>query len=92
MEIEPGPGLGPEPDQPTGPDFTVSAFGLVSRTLSLWVRQLFPYMLIVGVTQLLFSLVQTTLLWVLFGVNAEYLTTYLANDPLNFVLNIQKKE
>ena len=86
--MELGPDLGPSPDEPVRQDFTVSAFGLTSRTLSLWIRQLFAYMIIVGVTQFLFQLVQSVLMWVLFGTNAEYLSTYLSTDPLTFAINI----
>ncbi|MHA1936491.1 MAG: hypothetical protein ACW97A_14570 [Candidatus Thorarchaeota archaeon] len=42
-------GLEPEPSQPPTQDFTVSATGIVSRTLSLWTRKIIQYIIIVGI-------------------------------------------
>ena len=87
MEIGPGPGFEAE-DQPRTMDFTVSAMGLVSRTFSLWVRQIIPYMIIAGITILVFQFVSFAILWIIWGDAASLLAIYVSTDPISFVMNI----
>jgi hypothetical protein len=86
MEIGPGPG--PEPEQPVTQNFTVSATGLVSRTLSLWFRKIIDYLVIVGVTILVWQLVSFGVLWLIWGDLAFDLVEYVAGDPLSFISSV----
>jgi hypothetical protein len=86
--MELGPGPGPEPEQPVTQNFTVSATGLVSRTLSLWFRKIIQYLLIVGVTILVWQFVCLGALWLIWGDLALALTDYIASDPLSFISSI----
>ena len=86
MEIGPGPG--PEPEQPVSQSLAVSATGLVSRTLSLWFRKIFHYLLIVGVTVLVWQFVSLGLLWLIWGDLALALSEYVAGDPLSFISSV----
>jgi hypothetical protein len=86
MEI--GPGSGPEPEQPVTQNFTVSATGLVSRTFSLWIRQIFAYLIIVGIVQLIYQIAIYAVLAVLWGTYADYVSMFMATDPISFVLSV----
>ena len=41
--------LGLDPSQPSAYDYTLSATGLVSRTISLWFGRIVQYIIIVGI-------------------------------------------
>ncbi|NHJ31226.1 MAG: hypothetical protein FK732_00045 [Asgard group archaeon] len=87
MEIGPGPG--PEPDQQAvTQNFTVSATGLVSRTFSLWIRQIFAYLIIVGIVYLIYQVATYVVILFVWGVNADFVSLYIATDPISFVLNV----
>lgn len=87
MEIGPGPG--PEPgQQAVTQNYTVGATGLVSRTFSLWIRQIFAYMIIVGIVQLIYQLAVYAVILLIWGANADFVSLYISSDPISFVLNV----
>ena len=76
-------GLEPEPSQPPTQDFTVSATGLVSRTLSLWTRKIIQYIIIVGVVGAGLAVVSYFMLLTLFGTIGT-----LGTDPVTYLFNL----
>ena len=86
MEIDSGPG-----PQPTGPDShgkELSFAGLVSQTFSLWSRKVFQYVIIVGITGLVLSLIEMVILYAMFGVYGILLIDYIGSSPLDAVFNL----
>ncbi len=88
MEIDSGPDI----EQPEAPryDYVVSATGLVSRTLSVWARNIFAFLVIIGVLAALFNVVQLVVLWILFQdlILAVDLMTYVGTDPFSFFFGL----
>lgn len=78
-------GLGHDPSQPPeiAQDFTVSATGLVSRTISLWTRKLVQYIIIVGIVGAGLTLISFVMLFELFGTIGV-----LGTDPISYVFSI----
>ena len=81
-------GLGLEPSPPPEQDFTVSALGLVTRTLKVWVRKLPSYILIVGLIGVTFSLLQLAVFYALYGTLAFDLLSYLGADIINTLMGL----
>lgn len=75
--------LGFDPSQPISQDYTLSATGIVSRTLSLWLRKIVQYIIIVGVISSVLLAVSYVLLAVFFGT-----TGVLGTDPITYVINL----
>jgi hypothetical protein len=69
--------------QPTAQDYTVSATGLVSRTLGLWSRRLIQYIIIVGIIGVVCTMSSLLLLFTLFGTIGV-----LQTDPFTYFFNI----
>ncbi|MFX0108051.1 MAG: hypothetical protein ACFE7R_07195 [Candidatus Hodarchaeota archaeon] len=86
MEIDSGPGL--EPSKPPTGDFVVGATGLVSRTLTVWSRNIVAYLIIFGVLNVIMIGLQFALLWMVFGADAFILMQYVASDPMSFILSV----
>ncbi|MHA1903740.1 MAG: hypothetical protein ACXADL_04985 [Candidatus Thorarchaeota archaeon] len=76
-------GLEPEPSQPPTQDFTVSATGLVSRTISLWTRKLFQYIIIVGIVGAGLAVVSFVVALTLFAAIGV-----LGTDPITYLFNL----
>ncbi len=51
-------GDGPSPEGPSGTDYSLSATGIVSRTLGLWTRKLLPYIIMMGGIMVIYSIVE----------------------------------
>jgi len=81
-------GLGLEPSAPPEQDFTVSALGLVTRTLKVWVRKLPSYILIVGLIGVTFSLLQLAVFYALYGTLAFDLLIYVGADIINTLMGL----
>jgi hypothetical protein len=75
--------LGHDASQPMAQDYTVSATGLVSRTISLWSRKLAQYIIIVGVINAAFVAIPFVLLLILFDIIGT-----LGIDPINYVISL----
>ena len=75
--------LGHDPSQPMAQNYTLSATGLVSRTISLWTRKLVQYIIIVGVLGAAFVAISFVLLFVLFDAIGV-----LGTDPLSYMLSL----
>ncbi len=86
MEIDDGLGL--EPSAPPEQDFMVSALGLVTRTLKVWVRKLPSYILIVGLIGVTFSLLQLAVFYALYGTLAFDLLIYVGADIINTLMGL----
>lgn len=76
-------GLEPEPSQPPTQDFTVSATGIVSRTLSLWIRKIIQYIIIVGIVGAGLAVASYLMVLTLFGAIGT-----LGTDPITYLLGL----
>ncbi len=85
-------GLGLEPSAPAEQDFTVSALDLVTRTLTVWVRKLPSYILIVGLLGAAFSLLQLAVFYALYGLLAFDLLIYVSSDIITTVMGFVTTE
>jgi hypothetical protein len=74
--------LGHDSSQPMGQNYTLSATGLVSRTLSLWSGRVVQYILIVGVISAACAAVSVALLFAIFG-----LVGTIGSDPFSYVIS-----
>ncbi len=75
--------FGRDTSQPIAQDYAVNATGLVSRTLSLWIRKLGQYIVIVGIVGAVGVAVSFALLFVFFGIVGVIVT-----DPIGYLLGI----
>ncbi len=77
--------LGYDPSQPQKPDqkYTLSAVGLVSRTIDLWIKKLVSYILIIGVVSAGLLVVSYVVLLTMFDI-----TGVIASDPFSFFLTV----
>ncbi len=65
--------------------YIVGSTGLITQTLSLWLRKISDYIIIVGIISVLFTIVKIGISLFIYGVN---LSNYMASDPLTFLLNV----
>jgi hypothetical protein len=88
MEIDAGPGI--DEQAPPEGDFVVSATGLVSRTLSVWGRNILTFVILFGVLSAIFTVVRFFVLWMIFGdpVSAQILMGYMGTDPFSFFIGL----
>ena len=88
MEIGTGPGID-EQEPPKG-DFVVSATGLVSRTLSVWGRNILTFIILFGILSAIFTVVRFFVLWMIFGDpgSAQLLMGYMGTDPFTFFVGL----
>jgi hypothetical protein len=86
--VELGPGPGPQPSDAADSEFTVSATGLVSRTLSLWIRKILQYTLLMGCLYVVYLLVQTVILVALYGSFGLTLTSSIGANPIGVLINL----
>lgn len=75
--------LGYDPSQPHVEDYTLSATGLVSKTLSLWLRKFVQYVVMVGLVNVVLTLISFVVLSTLFGIIG-----ILVTDPISYVFSI----
>ncbi|TFG29019.1 hypothetical protein EU527_16490 [Candidatus Thorarchaeota archaeon] len=85
MEIDSGPG--PYDSGPSKYSKELTVTGLVSETVRLWTRKLPQYVVIVGITGLLFSILQIAILLSLYGVGGLYLIDYIGTTPIDTIFN-----
>ncbi|MFW9869653.1 MAG: hypothetical protein ACFFEL_08510 [Candidatus Thorarchaeota archaeon] len=76
-------GLGVDASQPGVEDYTLSATGIVSQTLSLWARKLVQYIVIVGIASVAITLVSFILLLTIFG-----RIGVISEDPITYLFGI----
>ncbi|MFW9958572.1 MAG: glycerophosphoryl diester phosphodiesterase membrane domain-containing protein [Candidatus Odinarchaeota archaeon] len=75
--------LGKDSSQQSGQDYTVGATGVLSRTISVWIRQIGQYIIIFGIMTAAMNLISFLILIAVFdriGV--------LGTDPLSYFVNI----
>lgn len=75
--------LGYDQSQPIGHNYALSASELVTRTFTVWVRNLLQYIIIVGILSATFIGVSFVLLLVLFDILGT-----LGTDPLSFLISL----
>ncbi len=75
--------FGSDPSQPMAQNYAVSASGLVSRTLSLWIHKLGQYIIIVGLIGAVGAAVSFALLFAFFN-----LIGVLSADPINYLVGL----
>ncbi len=75
--------LGYDPSQPHIEDYTLSAFGLVSKTIGLWTGKFVQYVVIVGLVNVALTLISFVVLSTLFGIIGV-----LETDPISYVFSI----
>ncbi|MCK4568204.1 MAG: hypothetical protein KAU48_12940, partial [Candidatus Thorarchaeota archaeon] len=75
--------LGYDPSQRPVDDYSLSAFGLVSKTIGLWTSKFFQYVVIVGLVSVALTLLSFVTLSTLFGVIG-----FLGTDPISYVFSI----
>ncbi|MHA2221066.1 MAG: hypothetical protein ACXAAO_03295 [Candidatus Thorarchaeota archaeon] len=75
--------FGHDPSQQPGQGYTLNATGLVSRTFSLWTRNLIPYILIIGTVSAAVITMSVLLLYILSGTVGTMTT-----DPVSFLINL----
>lgn len=88
MEIDAGPGI--DEQAPPEGDFVVSATGLVSRTLSVWGRNILTFIILFGILSAIFTVVRFFALWMIFGDPslAQILMGYMGTDPFSFFIGL----
>jgi hypothetical protein len=86
LALEPSPAATPIDNEPQ--DYNLSATGLVSRTLSLYVRRILEYVLLIGLLGVMYTLLSFAVLWIFFPGQALELIDLVATDPLTVVLNL----
>jgi len=88
MEIGEGPGI--DAATPRSSDFVVSATGLVSRTLSVWGRNLLTFVVLIGILSAIFTVVRFFVLWMVFGDpgSAQVLMGFMGTDPFSFFVGL----
>ncbi|RDE16733.1 MAG: hypothetical protein C4K49_04210 [Candidatus Thorarchaeota archaeon] len=79
MEVDSG--QGPVPSGPSEPNFVVGAFGLVSRTFSLWARKLLSYTAISALAGIGFIAIQVAVFWAIFGISGLANVGNVSTDP-----------
>jgi len=75
--------LGMDPSKQSTQDYTVNATGVVSRTISVWIRQIAQYIIIFGIIGAVLNVISFLILFTVFeriGV--------LGTDPLSYFVNI----
>ena len=75
--------LGYDPSQRPADDYSLSAFGLVSKTIGLWTSKFVQYVVIVGLVSVALTLISFVTLSTLFGVIG-----FLGTDPISYVFSI----
>ncbi len=85
-------GLGLEPSAPPEQDFTVSALDLATRTLSVWVRKLPSYILMVGLLGVAYIVLQLAVFYALYDLLAFDLVVYVSSDIINTLLGFAMAE
>lgn len=75
--------LGYDPSQPHVEDYTLSAFGLVSKTIGLWTSKFVKYVVIVGLVNVALTLISFVALSTMFGIIGFFET-----NPINYVFSI----
>jgi len=75
--------LGYDRAHPMAQEYTLSATGLVSRTISLWSRKILQYVIIVGVIGAAFTVFSFLLLYAIFGMIGT-----LGADPVSFLISL----
>lgn len=80
MEIEPGSDSG---SSDAGKELSFT--GLVSETVKLWTRKLPQYILIVGITGLLFSVMEIVIILSMIGFGGLYLLDYIGITPIDTI-------
>ncbi len=88
MEIGSGPGI--DDQAPPRGNFVVGATGLVSRTLSVWGRNILTFVILFGVLAAIFTIVRFFLLWMIFGdpILAQNLMGFMGTDPFSFFVGL----
>lgn len=77
--------LGRDSSQPydSDQDYVLSATGLVSRTIDLWIKKLVSFIIIIGVVSAALLAVSYIVLLTMFG-----LTEVASSDPINFLFSV----
>ena len=75
--------FGIDPSQPQPKEYTLSATGVVSRTLSLWTGKLLQYIMIVGIISAVCAAISFVLLYTIFGTIGV-----IVADPISYIFNI----
>ncbi len=75
--------LGHDPSQPPVDDYSLSAFGLISKTIGLWTSKFVQYVVIVGLVNVVLTLISFVALSTLFGIIGV-----LETDPISYVFSI----
>ncbi len=75
--------LGSEPSQSSAQYYTVNATGVVSRTFSVWIRQIVQYIIIFGTIGAAIALISFLILFALFGSIG-----ILVIDPIAYLVNL----
>lgn len=85
MEIDSGPG--PDQRKPRS-RYELGVDGLVGKTISLWMRQLPKYILIVGITGVVLTIIQAVALIAMFGLLGLGLLNFIGTSPIDSVLSL----
>jgi hypothetical protein len=75
--------FGQDPSQPQAQNYTLNATGLISRTVSVWTRNLAKYIVIVGIVGAVSVAISFVLLFALFG-----LVGVIPSDPISYIFSI----
>ncbi|MFX0044977.1 MAG: hypothetical protein ACFE8Z_03950 [Candidatus Hermodarchaeota archaeon] len=88
MEIDAGPGI--DEQAPPEGDFVVGSTGLVSRTLSVWGKNILTFIILFGILSAIFTVVRFFVLWMIFGDpnSAQFLMGYMGTDPFSFFIGL----
>jgi len=76
-------GLGYDGSEPSAEGYTLSATGLVSKTLSLWTRKFTQYVIIVGLVSVVLTLISFVALFTFFG-----MIGILVTDPISYIFSV----
>lgn len=85
MEIDSGPG--PQGDN-VNSSYALGIDGLVGRTISLWGRKLPQYIVIVGITSVALTIIQSIVLITLFGIVGIEFLAFIGTSPMDSVFSI----
>ncbi len=80
------PETGP-PSQP-GPDYTVGATGLVSRTFNLWIRRIGAYLVIVGLVGAVLAIINSAIAFAIAPTDPQGFLNLIGSNPLDILFQI----
>jgi len=76
-------GLGVDPSQPREEEYVLSATGIVSKTLSVWIRRFGQYVILVGLVSVFIVFASVIILFAIFGSIGM-----LPTDPINYIFGL----